>query len=78
MPLLSTDKAEGTYGLSLARLPSKNLCLNPIEPTLVHGKRHVSKSDCILSAQGLEARVYAYDTCRTLELHTLVTSWEHC
>ena len=44
-------------------LPSKSPWLNPIEPKWVHGKRAVSESDRMLSADELEARVYAYYGC---------------
>lgn len=47
----------------VCRLPSKRPWLNPIEPTGVHGKRAVSEADRLLSADELEARVYAYDDC---------------
>ena len=40
--------------------PSKSPWLNPIEPQWVHGKRAVSEPDRLLSADELEARVYAY------------------
>lgn len=41
-------------------LPSKSPWLNPIEARWVHGKRNVSETDRILSADELEARVCAY------------------
>ena len=44
-------------------LPSKSPWLNPIEPKWVHGKRAVSESERLLSADELEARVYAYYGC---------------
>lgn len=44
-------------------LPSKSPWLNPIEPKWVHGKRAVSEADRLLSADELEARVYAYYGC---------------
>ena len=44
-------------------LPSKSPWLNPIEPKWVHGKRAVSEPDRLLSAEELEARVYAYYRC---------------
>jgi transposase len=44
-------------------LPSKSPWLNPIEPKWVHGKRAVSEADRLLSAEELEARVYAYYDC---------------
>jgi transposase-like protein len=44
-------------------LPSKSPWLNPIEPKWVHGKRAVSEPDRLLSADELEARVYAYYGC---------------
>lgn len=49
-------------------LPSKSPWLNPIEPKWVHGKRAVSEADRLLSADELEARVYAYYGC-TPEAH---------
>jgi transposase len=45
----------------VCHLPSKSPWLNPIEPQWVHGKRAVSEPDRRLSADELEARVYAYD-----------------
>ena len=55
----------GAVGVRLVvcRLPSKSPWLNPIEPKWVHGKRAVSEADRLLSADELEARVYAYDDC---------------
>ena len=44
-------------------LPSKSPWLNPIEPKWVHGKRAVAEPDRLLSADELEARVYAYYGC---------------
>ena len=44
-------------------LPIKSPWLNPIEPKWVHGKRAVSQPDRLLSADELEARVYAYYGC---------------
>jgi len=44
-------------------LPSKSPWLNPIEPKWVHGKRAVSEPDRLLSADELEARIYAYYGC---------------
>jgi predicted ArsR family transcriptional regulator len=44
-------------------LPSKSPWLNPIEPKWVHGKRNISETDRILSANELEARVCAYYGC---------------
>ncbi len=52
-------------------LPSKSPWLNPIEPKWVHGKRAVSESDRTLSADELEARVYAYYGC-TSEAHLVM------
>jgi DDE superfamily endonuclease len=49
--------------LVVCQLPSKSPWLNPIEPKGVHGKRAVSEADRRLSADELEARVYAYDDC---------------
>jgi hypothetical protein len=46
--------------LVVCHLPSKSPWLNPIEPKWVHGKRAVSEADRLLSANELEARVYAY------------------
>jgi transposase len=55
----------GAVGVRLVvcRLPSKSPWLNPIEPKWVHGKRAVSEADRLLSADELEARVYAYYDC---------------
>jgi transposase len=47
----------------VCHLPSKSPWLNPIEPKWVHGKRAVSEPDRLLSADELEARVYAYYDC---------------
>jgi hypothetical protein len=60
-PAPSTGK-QGATGLRLVvcQLPSKSPWLNPIEPKWVHGKRAVSEADRLLSADELEARVYAY------------------
>jgi DDE superfamily endonuclease len=44
-------------------LPSTSPWLHPIEPQWVHGKRAVSEPDRLLSADELEARVYAYYSC---------------
>jgi transposase len=44
-------------------LPSNSPWRNPIEPKGVHGKRAVSEPDRLLSADELEARVYAYYGC---------------
>jgi len=41
-------------------LPRKSPWLTPIEPTWVQGKRAVSAADRLLSADELEARVFAY------------------
>jgi len=46
--------------LVVCHLPSNSPWLNPIEPKWVHGKRAVSEPDRLLSANELEARVYAY------------------
>jgi hypothetical protein len=55
----------GTVGVRVVvcPLPSKSPWLNPIEPKWVHGKRAVSEPDRLLSADELEARVYAYYDC---------------
>jgi len=53
------QKGSGVRILSCL-LPTKSPWLNPIEPKWVHGKRHVSEADRILSADELEARVCAY------------------
>jgi transposase len=45
--------------LIVCHLPSKSPWLNPIEPKGVHGKRAVSEPDRLLTADELEARVYA-------------------
>jgi transposase len=47
----------------VCQLPSKSPWLNPIEPKWVHGKRAVLEPDRLLSADELEARVYAYYGC---------------
>lgn len=47
----------------VCQLPSKSPWLTPIEPTWVHGKRAVAEPDCLLSADELAARVYAYYGC---------------
>ena len=52
-------------------LPSKSPWLNAIEPKWVHGKRAVSEPDRMLSADELEARVYAYYGC-TAEAHLVM------
>jgi hypothetical protein len=52
-------------------LPSKSPWLNPIEPKWVHGKRAVSEPARMLSADELEARVYAYYGC-TSEAHLVM------
>jgi len=49
--------------LGVCQLPSKSPWLNPLAPQWVHGKRAVSEADRRLSADALEARVYAYDDC---------------
>jgi hypothetical protein len=54
--------AEGVR-IVVCQLPSKSPWLNPIEPKWVHGKRAVSEADRLLSADELEARVYAYYGC---------------
>lgn len=48
-------------------LPSKRPWLNPIEPQWIHGKRAVWEADRLLSADELEARVYAYSGCQRQE-----------
>ena len=48
-------------------LPSKSPWLNPIEPKWIHGKRAVLEADRLLSADELEARVYAYYGCQRQE-----------
>jgi transposase len=53
------------------RLPSKSPWLNPIEPKWVHGKRAVAEADRLLSADELEARVYAYYGCQR-EVHLIM------
>jgi transposase len=53
----------GGVRLVVCQLPSKSPWLNPIEPKWVHGKRAVSEPDRLLSADELEARVYAYYRC---------------
>ena len=56
---------QGAVGVRVVvcQLPSKSPWLNPIEPKWVHGKRAVSEADRLLSADELEARVYAYYGC---------------
>ena len=51
--------AEGVR-VVVCQWPSKSPWLNPIEPQWGHGKRAVSEPDRLLSADELEARVYAY------------------
>ena len=53
---------QGAVGVRVVvcQLPSKSPWLNPIEPKWVHGKRAVADADRLLSADELEARVYAY------------------
>ncbi len=55
----------------ICHLPSKSPWLNPIEPKWVHGKRAVSEPDRLLSADELEARVYAYYGC-ACETHLVI------
>jgi len=56
----------GTGGVRfvVCHLPSKSPWLNPIEPKWIHGQRAVSEPDRLLSADELEARVYAYYGCQ--------------
>jgi hypothetical protein len=54
--------AEGVR-IIVCHLPSKSPWLNPIEPKWIHGKRAVAELDCLLRADELEARVYAYYGC---------------
>jgi len=63
----------GAVGVRLVvcQLPSKSPWLNPIEPKWVHGKRAVSEADRLLSADELEARVYAYYDCKR-EAHLIM------
>ena len=56
----------------VCRLPSKSPWLNPIEPKWVHDKRAVSEADRLLSADALEARVYAYYDCERAALSTII------
>ncbi len=44
-------------------LPTKSPWLNPIEPQWIHGKRAVLEPERVLTADELEARVYAYYHC---------------
>jgi hypothetical protein len=53
------------------KLPSTSPWLNPIEPKWAHGKRAVSEADRMLSADELEARVYAYYGCQR-EVHLIM------
>ena len=62
--------AEGVR-IVVCQLPSKSPWLNPIEPKWVHGKRAVSEADRLLSADELEARVYAYYGCEC-EAHLIM------
>ncbi len=64
---------QGAVGVRLVvcHLPSKSPWLNPIEPKWVHGKRAVSEADRLLSADELEARVYAYYGCER-EIHLVM------
>ena len=64
---------QGAVGVRIVvgQLPSKSPWLNPIEPKWVHGKRAVSEADRLLSADELEARVYAYYGCES-ELHLVM------
>jgi hypothetical protein len=57
--------------LVVCQLPSNSPWLNPIEPKWVHGKRAVSEADRLLSADELEARVYAYYGCQR-EAHLIM------
>ena len=56
---------QGAVGVRIivCHLPSTSPWLNPIAPKWVHGKRAVSEPDRLLSADELEARVYAYYGC---------------
>ena len=56
-------RGAGGVRVVVCPLPSKSPWLNPIEPKWVHGKRAVSEADRLLSAEELEARVYAYYDC---------------
>jgi hypothetical protein len=62
-------KATG-HGVRLVacRLPVQSPGRNPIEPPWVHGNRAVSEPTRLLSADALEARVYAYYGCEG-EMH---------
>jgi transposase len=55
-------------GIDLFFLPPYSPNLNLAEPKWVHGKRAVSEPNRMLSADELEARVYAYYGC-TSEAH---------
>jgi transposase len=59
---LVKQTGEGVRILSCL-LPSKSPWLNAIEPKWVHGKRNISETDRLLSAQELEARVCTYYGC---------------
>lgn len=61
----------GGVRIIVCPLPSKSPWLNPIEPKWVHGKRAVAEPDRLLSAEELEARVYAYYGC-TYETHLIM------
>ena len=56
----------------LCYLPSKSPWLREIEPKWVHGKRAVSESERVLSADELEQRVCAYYRC-TSEAHLSIS-----
>ena len=53
-------------------LPTKSPWLNPIEPKWIHGKRAVLEPARVLTADELEARVYAYYRCAP-ESHLVIS-----
>jgi len=57
------NRGAGGGRVVVGPLPSKSPWLNPIEPKWIHGKRAISEPDRLLSADELEARVYAYYGC---------------
>jgi len=56
---------QGAVGVRfvVCRLPGTSPWLTPIDPPWVHGKRAIAEPDRLLSADELEARVYAYYGC---------------
>jgi transposase len=56
-------KRSGGVRIVACRLPSKSPWLNPIEPRWMHGKRAIAEPERVLTAQEVEARVYAHYGC---------------